>query len=86
MEDDVVTTRGFITEIKKYASDASDEWHMVEFSELGLIGKFFRNRDLPLFFSMFNKFSSYQPVDYLHNYVLRIVNCDPAKDEVNICN
>ena len=55
---------------------------MVEFSDLGFIGKFFRNKDLPLFISMFSTFSSYQPVDYLYNYVFQASSCDPSKDDV----
>ena len=87
MEDDVITTRGFISEIIKYSNDGTDlkaKWFMIEFSDLGFIGKFFHNRDLPLFISMFTTFALYQPVDYLYYGVLQTISCDPAKDEVKI--
>lgn len=87
LEDDVISRSGFISEILSYLKNVNlqnpDKWKMVEFSELGFIGKVFKIRDLPLFINMFLMFSTYKPVDLIHNVVFEAMACDPAKDFVS---
>ena len=54
---------------------AKKNWMIVEYSELGFIGKLFRNRDLPLFILAFLKFSQNKPIDFLHDHILKGFSC-----------
>ena len=42
LEDDVKCAAGFVTEIRRYIEQQRSLWAMLEFSELGFIGKLFR--------------------------------------------
>ncbi|CAF1012317.1 unnamed protein product [Brachionus calyciflorus] len=82
LEDDILCQHNFISEILKHVNKMNlenDRWSMIEFSELGFIGKLFRTRDLPLFLNMFLIFSDFKPIDLIHNYVFDIMACDPSK-------
>ena len=88
LEDDIISAPGFVSQIKKFIVKDSlqkdkSKWLMMEFSELGFIGKLFKNKDLPHFINVFLTFASYQPIDYLYNYVFHAFSCDPNKDQVN---
>jgi hypothetical protein len=59
------------------------EWKLIEFSEIGFIGKLFPTQDLPLFINSFYTFAFYKPVDILLYDVLRLIACDSVQKQVN---
>ena len=59
-----------------------DRWKLVEFSNLGFIGKLFRCTDLPLFVHIFMMFAFVRPVDLLHYVVLEVIACNPDESSV----
>jgi alpha-1,3-mannosylglycoprotein beta-1,4-N-acetylglucosaminyltransferase A/B len=63
-------------------SQDQNKWKMIEFSELGFIGKLFRCSDLPMFMHMFLLYSFNKPIDLIHNIVFDALVCDPAKSQV----
>jgi hypothetical protein len=87
LEDDVYTSLGFLAKIERYLDEMEfldqKEWKLIEFSEIGFIGKFFATQDLPLFINSFYTFAFYKPVDILLHDVLRMIACDPAKKQVH---
>lgn len=81
LEDDIISKRGFISEIESYLNTLNDKkWIMIEFSPLGFIGKLFKASDLPLFINTFILYANYKPVDMLHMSVLANIACDPGRD------
>jgi len=42
LEDDVQCAAGFVHDVKQFIQDQRSVWAMLEFSELGFIGKLFR--------------------------------------------
>ena len=86
LEDDIVSLTGFISEINQHllSLGSNSKWLMIEYSPLGFIGKLFHTSDLSLFINVFMMFSSYKPVDMLHDIVFTSVACDLTKDWVNL--
>jgi len=55
LEDDVVSKSGFFTIMKNFIKNQkNDQWMMIEFSQLGFIGKLFKCHDLPMFVNFFS--------------------------------
>lgn len=80
IEDDVVSKTGFLTTIKNFINkQADDNWLMMEFSQLGFIGKLFKCRDLPKFVNFFLIFAVDKPVDWLYDSLLDVKICNPEK-------
>ncbi len=52
---------------------------MIEFSQLGFIGKLFKCSDLPMFVNFFLIFAKNKPVDWLFDSVLDVKICNPEK-------
>ena len=83
LEDDVVSKSGFFTIVKQFIqSQKRNEWMMIEFSQLGFIGKLFKSRDLPMFVNFFLMFASDKPVDWLFESVFDVKICNPEKGSV----
>ena len=87
MEDDIISASGFFNQIDNFViktmlSQNQNKWKMIEFSELGFIGKLFRCSDLPIFMHMFLLYSFNKPVDLIHNIVFEALACDPGTTEV----
>ncbi|XP_054248314.1 alpha-1,3-mannosyl-glycoprotein 4-beta-N-acetylglucosaminyltransferase-like protein MGAT4D [Indicator indicator] len=83
LEDDIVAKRDYIQSIKAFASEQSQEWMILEFSQLGFIGKLFKSEDLPLIVEFFLMFYKDKPVDWLIDHILWVKVCNPEKDAVN---
>jgi hypothetical protein len=86
LEDDVITINGFVTEIKNYVSHnekIKKKWMLINFSELGFIGKLFRNYDLPVLINIFLSFASFRPIDLLPGFIFEILTCHPNQSRVN---
>lgn len=57
--------------------DIDYEWIIIEFSELGFIGKLFNCKDLFMFINFFLTFSTNKPCDWLYDNVLEVKLCAP---------
>jgi len=73
LEDDVTCSEGFVKIIEDYIDqrNKTGSWTMLEFSELGFIGKLFRTTELDRLARYMLMFYEEQPVDWLmHSYRL----------------
>lgn len=81
----MITKSGFFTTIKSFiANQKSDRWLMMEFSQLGFIGKLFKCRDLPKFVNFFLTFAFDKPCDWLYDSLLDVKICNPEKGNVSL--
>ena len=65
IEDDVECAPNFVSHIKKFIKTQTKPWAMLEFSELGFIGKLVKSEDLLKFAQFLWTFYAEQPVDWL---------------------
>ncbi|XP_078575477.1 alpha-1,6-mannosyl-glycoprotein 4-beta-N-acetylglucosaminyltransferase-like [Branchiostoma floridae x Branchiostoma japonicum] len=73
LEDDVVSAENFFLGIQRYLSKMKyEQWTMLEFSELGFIGKLFRSSDLQLLADFFLLLYQELPADLLLHAFVRI--------------
>ena len=69
IEDDVICANKFLTGIREYIKSMEHaQWAMLEFSELGFIGKLFKSADLLKLGRYMLMFYEEQPVDFLMSY------------------
>uniref|UniRef100_A0A8D2IX82 MGAT4 family member D n=1 Tax=Varanus komodoensis TaxID=61221 RepID=A0A8D2IX82_VARKO len=81
LEDDIIASPEYIQIIETFAAQQeSKEWMILEFSQLGFIGKLFRCRDLPLIVEFFLMFYKDKPIDWLLDHLLWVKVCHPEKD------
>ncbi|XP_055653391.1 alpha-1,3-mannosyl-glycoprotein 4-beta-N-acetylglucosaminyltransferase-like protein MGAT4D isoform X5 [Falco peregrinus] len=80
LEDDIIAKPGYIQSIKDFAAKQSQEWMILEFSQLGFIGKLFKSEDLPLIVDFFLMFYKDKPIDWLMDHLLWVKVCNPEKD------
>jgi len=77
LEDDVRAALGFVRSIQHYVGNQNrlhPDWAVLEFSELGFIGKMFRSSDLRRLAEFLMMFYTEQPVDWLFRYFKFAVN------------
>ncbi|NWR29924.1 MGT4B acetylglucosaminyltransferase, partial [Tachuris rubrigastra] len=80
LEDDIIAKPDYIASIKSFAAQQSQDWMILEFSQLGFIGKLFKSEDLPLIVEFFLMFYKDKPVDWLIDHLLWVKVCNPEKD------
>lgn len=80
LEDDIIAKPGYIESIKTFAAEQSQEWMILEFSQLGFIGKLFKSEELPLIVDFFLMFYRDKPIDWLIDHLLWVKVCNPEKD------
>ncbi|NWT79397.1 MGT4B acetylglucosaminyltransferase, partial [Lanius ludovicianus] len=80
LEDDIIATPDYIERIKSFAAQQSQDWMVLEFSQLGFIGKLFKSEDLPLIVEFFLMFYTDKPIDWLIDHLLWVKVCNPEKD------
>ena len=68
LEDDVISADNYIPSIKSYIAYQNKPWVMLEFSELGFIGKLFKTKDLPKLAKFMLTLFEEQPIDWLLRY------------------
>lgn len=68
IEDDVICAAHFIQSIKNYIAYQKQPWAVLEFSELGFIGKLFKSSDLSKLAKFMMTFYQEQPIDWLITY------------------
>ncbi|KAM8939857.1 alpha-1,3-mannosyl-glycoprotein 4-beta-N-acetylglucosaminyltransferase-like protein MGAT4D [Pelodytes ibericus] len=81
LEDDIVSKPQFYQYMKNFAvHQATDDWMILEFSQLGFIGKLFKSKDLPFLTEFFLMFYKDKPIDWLLDHFLWVKVCNPEKD------
>ncbi|XP_051473968.1 alpha-1,3-mannosyl-glycoprotein 4-beta-N-acetylglucosaminyltransferase-like protein MGAT4D [Apus apus] len=80
LEDDIIAKSDYLKSIKSFAAKQSQEWMILEFSQLGFIGKLFKSEDLPLIVEFFLMFYKDKPIDWLIDHLLWVKVCNPEKD------
>ncbi|CAH1777982.1 unnamed protein product [Owenia fusiformis] len=81
LEDDVVTKPGYFTTMKNFAlNQKTDEWLILEYSNLGFIGKLFKSSDLSMVVEFFLMFYKDKPIDWLLDHMLWVKACSPERD------
>lgn len=76
LEDDVVTKPGFVSDIKQFIDEnLAKQWLVLEFTELGSIGKLFRSSDLQDLAAFTTLFFNYKPWDWLLPYFISTRYC-----------
>ncbi|XP_025930201.1 alpha-1,3-mannosyl-glycoprotein 4-beta-N-acetylglucosaminyltransferase-like protein MGAT4D [Apteryx mantelli] len=83
LEDDIIAKPEYIQAIKNFAVKQSHEWIILEFSQLGFIGKLFKSEDLPLIVEFFLMFYKDKPIDWLLDHLLWVKVCNPEKDKIH---
>ena len=84
LEDDVVAKMGFYSLIKTFVQkQATRAWMMIEFTQLGFIGKLFHARDLKIFVSFFLMFARDKPCDWLFDNVFSVKICNPERTQAD---
>ncbi len=68
LEDDVIAAPNFMVAIKDFVKSQKIPWAVLEFSELGFIGKFFKCEDLRKLAQFMMTFYDEQPIDWLIRY------------------
>ncbi|XP_015481100.1 alpha-1,3-mannosyl-glycoprotein 4-beta-N-acetylglucosaminyltransferase-like protein MGAT4D isoform X4 [Parus major] len=80
LEDDIIAKPDYIESIKSFAAQQSQDWMVLEFSQLGFIGKLFKSEDLPFIVDFFLMFYKDKPIDWLIDHLLWVKVCNPEKD------
>lgn len=83
LEDDILAKKNFISTMKNFALEKSGQrepWFVLEFCQLGFIGKMFKCVELPWLVQFFLMFYNDKPVDWLLDHVIFTKVCSPEKD------
>ncbi|XP_053779717.1 alpha-1,3-mannosyl-glycoprotein 4-beta-N-acetylglucosaminyltransferase A isoform X2 [Desmodus rotundus] len=81
LEDDIIAKQNYFNTIKNFALQlSSEEWMILEFSQLGFIGKMFQAPDLTLIVEFIFMFYKEKPIDWLLDHILWVKVCNPEKD------
>uniref|UniRef100_A0AAV2KA50 Alpha-1,3-mannosyl-glycoprotein 4-beta-N-acetylglucosaminyltransferase B n=1 Tax=Knipowitschia caucasica TaxID=637954 RepID=A0AAV2KA50_KNICA len=81
LEDDIVARPNYFTTMKNFAlQQPSEEWMILEFSQLGFIGKMFKSEDLPMIVEFMLMFYKDKPIDWLLDHIMWVKVCNPEKD------
>ncbi|XP_037943157.1 alpha-1,3-mannosyl-glycoprotein 4-beta-N-acetylglucosaminyltransferase B-like [Teleopsis dalmanni] len=92
LEDDILAKHNFITAMKKFAITKSaltkpdhPPWFILDFCQLGFIGKMFKSAELPYLITFFQMFYNDKPVDWLLGSFIESKVCRTDKDQKH-CN
>lgn len=85
LEDDILAKRGYITIMKQFAvaktaKQEQDPWFVLDFCQLGFIGKMFKSAELPWLITFFQMFYNDKPVDWLLEHLIYTKVCNWEKD------
>nr|CAD7265883.1 unnamed protein product [Timema shepardi] len=87
LEDDILAKKNFISIMKNYALQKIAEkspWFVLEFCQLGFIGKMFKCVELPWLVQFFLMFYNDKPVDWLLDHLISTKICSLDKDSSQI--
>ena len=76
LEDDVITASDFIYDIRKFINAQTKPWFLLEFSNLGFIGKMFHSADLGRVAYYLLSFYDRMPCDYLLRQIQKTMGQD----------
>ncbi|XP_034038125.1 alpha-1,3-mannosyl-glycoprotein 4-beta-N-acetylglucosaminyltransferase B [Thalassophryne amazonica] len=86
LEDDIVARPNYFSTMKNFAlQQPSEDWMILEFSQLGFIGKMFKSLDLSLIVEFILMFYKDKPIDWLLDHIMWVKVCNPEKDAKH-CN
>jgi len=83
LEDDVLTKKGFISIMKHFALEKiadKQSWFVIDFCQLGFIGKMFKSVELPWLVQFFLMFYNDKPVDWLLENLIQTKVCKLDQD------
>lgn len=83
LEDDVLTKKGFVSIMKHFALEKMSEkqnWFVIDFCQLGFIGKMFKSVELPWLVQFFLMFYNDKPVDWLLENLIQTKVCKLDQD------
>lgn len=83
LEDDILTKPGYLTIMKNFAYkqiSAKRDWILLDFCQLGFIGKLFKCVDLSKLIAFFSMFYNDKPVDWLLDHMIQTKVCRFDKD------
>ncbi|KAM4796943.1 alpha-1,3-mannosyl-glycoprotein 4-beta-N-acetylglucosaminyltransferase A isoform 2-T2 [Rhinophrynus dorsalis] len=81
LEDDIIAKPNYFSTIKNFALQlSSEDWMILEFSQLGFIGKMFQTPDMTLIVEFILMFYKEKPIDWLLDHILWVKVCNPEKD------
>lgn len=86
LEDDILTKPGYLSTMKKFALDktsSKQDWFILDFCQLGFIGKMFKCAQLPMLVQFFIMFHNDKPVDWLLDHLIQTRVCSLDKDTKN---
>lgn len=82
LEDDIMAKPAYMTTMKKFALEKTSKkepWIILDFCQLGFIGKMFRSAELPWLIQFFQMFFNDKPVDWLLDYLITTKVCNWEK-------
>lgn len=83
LEDDILAKKNFITTMKSFALQkiaTKENWFVLDFCQLGFIGKLFKCAELPWLVQFFLMFHNDKPVDWLLDHLVSTKVCSLDKD------
>jgi len=83
LEDDVLTKKGFVSIMKHFALEKiadKQSWFVIDFCQLGFIGKMFKAVELPWLVQFFLMFYNDKPVDWLLENLIQTKVCKLDQD------
>lgn len=83
LEDDILAKKNFITTMKSFALQkisTKENWFVLDFCQLGFIGKLFKCVELPWLIQFFLMFHNDKPVDWLLDHLVSTKVCSLDKD------
>jgi alpha-1,3-mannosylglycoprotein beta-1,4-N-acetylglucosaminyltransferase A/B len=83
LEDDILAKKNFISVMKNHALQRISEkspWFVLEFCQLGFIGKMFKCVELPWLVQFFLMFYNDKPVDWLLDHIIHTKTCSLDMD------
>uniref|UniRef100_A0A2P2HXG7 Alpha-1,3-mannosyl-glycoprotein 4-beta-N-acetylglucosaminyltransferase B n=1 Tax=Hirondellea gigas TaxID=1518452 RepID=A0A2P2HXG7_9CRUS len=83
LEDDVQTKPGYISTMRSFAlqkTAQNRDWFVLDFCQLGAIGKMYKCAQLPYLVQFFLMFYNDKPVDWLLDYLVQTKSCNLDKD------
>ncbi|XP_017774951.1 PREDICTED: alpha-1,3-mannosyl-glycoprotein 4-beta-N-acetylglucosaminyltransferase B [Nicrophorus vespilloides] len=84
LEDDILAKPYYISEMKKFALEKTankEPWFVLDFCQLGFIGKMFKSAELPWLIQFFQMFYNDKPVDWLLDDLIYTKICNTEKNK-----
>ena len=83
LDDDILTKPNFVATMRDFALGkiaAHEPWFLIDFCQLGSIGKMFSTSDLPVYIEFLLLFYNEKPIDWLLPQLIRTKFCKLEQD------